>query len=719
MNRRIMAGFLGLALVGSSQTARGMMQMRDPSSAGSVGMTPLDSIGDKINNSSLNPQAVTSLPGVPTDPTLSGPRARVPKPPVGPNPVGMTTQPSLSDPVDPGTSTGGGFGRFFRRPRASASSPKAIRGGPAPKVDPSAIPSRMTWDESGDPTSMRGGGATISGRPSPYSNQTPDMPRRQASTPALDDSDGTAVPGRPAPLRAEVPRQGRPKLVQGGEASASKPRPQSPVGVNPQVLPPSQPAPPIPSTLPTIDPTEPTTPLDLPPIGSPPVESASGLSSAPAAADSNAILPLVDVAPQPLPEMPKPPPSLPTGPTADLGPPPEGMPIETLKVESIPPAIVNPPIAEPTAPNPAPTTPTPVDPELKRTSGDPTAIWIGPPREKDRPFASARAAAVGDEVITVHQVEALVVEKYKTMTAGQQVPDAEKREALNALGVMALEHLIEQSLVLQEAKRKMKNPKMKQNFDEFVNKRWREEKLPGLLQKTATTNEYELKRKLAEQGQSYAEMQDAYHDEMLEHDFLFNEIRNKVIVDLIQLRAYYNENLQSYDQPARISWRDIEVNVAKYPDRAAARKQADAILARLRRKEDFVAVARSSSDAPNASKGGLYPDMTPGGYGTPSVNDTLNAIAEGEISPVLEAPMSFHIVRVESRRAAGPLPFDEVQKQVAEEVFKAKMEKARDEYIAKLRAKTLVRVMPMFEKPKGDPNANGRADANLVPASNR
>ncbi len=733
MNRRMMAGLLGLALalVGSSQTALGM-QMRDPSSAGTVGFTPLDSIGEKINGNSVDPQTTTTPPGVPTDPTTTGPLARVPKPPVGPNPVGMTTQPSLSEPVYLGPPTaGGGFGWFFRRPRTSAATSKANRGGPASmKVDPAAIPSRMTWDDSGDPNPMKVGTGTVSGRPSPYANQSPELPRRQANAPALDDSDGTAVLGRPAPLRSDVPRQGRPKLIQSGEPAASKPRPRNPVGVNPRVLPPSRPAPPIPSTLPTSDPSEPTTPVEPAARSSPPLDPAVG--SAPAA-ESTAppTLPAIDAAPNPLPEMPEPPPSLPTGPTVDVRPPPEAMPAEALKPETTPPVTANPTVAEPIAPSPVQATSnpakptdaststgaTPVDPEIKRTSGDPTAIRIEKEREKDRPFASARAAAVGDEVITVHQVEALAVEKYKTMTAGQQVSDAEKREILNTLGAMALEHLIEQSLVLQEAKRKMKSPKMKQNFDEFVNKRWHDEKLPGLLQKTATTNEYELKRKLAEQGQSYAEMQDSYHNEMLEHDFLFNEIKNKVNLDLIQLRAYYNENLKSYDQPARISWREVEVSVAKYPDRAAARKRADAILARLRRKEDFAAVAQSSSDGPTASKGGLYADMTPGGYGIPSVNDTLNVIAEGEISPVLEAPMSFHIIRVESRRAAGPLPFDEVQRQVAEEVFKTRMEQAREQYIAKLRAKTLVRVMPMFERPKGDPN--GRADANLMPASNR
>ena len=321
-------------------------------------------------------------------------------------------------------------------------------------------------------------------------------------------------------------------------------------------------------------------------------------------------------------------------------------------------------------------------------------------------------------MITVHQVEVLVQDKYKSMTAGQQVSDADKRELINMLGTMALDHLIDQSLILQEANKKLKSPKAKQAFDEFVSKRWRDERLPPLLAKYTAANEYELKHKLDDEGISYADMQATYHRDMLEHDFLFNEIKNKICVDLNEQRKYYNENTQQYDQPARIDWREIEISIAKYPDRDAARRQANAVRARLK-KEDFAAVARSASDGPTASKGGFYAAMTPGSYGIPAVNEALDALPVGKLSPVIEAPTGFHIVRVDSRRAAGPLRFDEVQKKVAEAVFERNMTRAREEYLAKLKGKTLVRVMPIFRKPGDASQAEPGADPNLVPASIR
>ena len=50
---------------------------------------------------------------------------------------------------------------------------------------------------------------------------------------------------------------------------------------------------------------------------------------------------------------------------------------------------------------------------------------------------------------------------------------------------------------------------------------------------------------------------------------------------------------------------------------------------------------------------------TPGSYAVKSINDALDALPIGQISGVLEGPDSFHVLRVENRRPAGPASFEE------------------------------------------------------------
>ena len=734
MDRRIVAGFVGLALVGPSGTASG--QVRDPNSAGMVGYTPLDPVADRINN---NPARPTAGSNVPTDPTESGPPARVPTPPVGPYPVALTPEPALAESIDEGYSNGP-FGWFGRRNRAAATR-KAQRTQPpaSSRFDPATVPAGVAWDESGqNPTATQ---STTAGRPAPFGGVLPDYPRPQALTAAEADDLGGGVgtgTGRAAPFRDEVPRQARPRI---GGARQATPRLRLPgsAGDGPTTAPPAaDPTPPVPSTLPDFAPAtadQPTTQAPavnpvreaLPPVPMPPVPMPPGSGTASGSAPTT---PRPETGPPALPEVAEPSPATPAGPTLEPLPPlapsepaPAAQPSPSPPGEAA--AIAPTPIGTAATQLVAVPTADPVDPQLLRTStrdqaaaADPTAIRIDKDRDKDRPFASARAAAVGNAVITVHQVETMVVERYKMLTDGQSVPKAERDEMLNTLAVMALDRLIDQSLVLQEARLKMKNPKMKQQFDDFADKQWRADKLPGLLQKNGTTNEYELRRKLADEGRSYAEMQENYRNDMLEHDFLYQQVKNKINTDLVKLKAYYNQHIHDFDQPARLSWREIEISVARYPDREAARREAGAALARLR-KEDFAAVATAVSNGPTASQGGLYADMTPGNYGILPVNAVLGTIPLGTISPVIEAPDSFHIVRVESRRAAGPLRFDEVQRKVSDAVFREEFERARDGYLAKLRSRTLVRVMPMFEQAKAAQQRGERGDGPATPATDR
>jgi parvulin-like peptidyl-prolyl isomerase len=371
----------------------------------------------------------------------------------------------------------------------------------------------------------------------------------------------------------------------------------------------------------------------------------------------------------------------------------------------------------PVAPAPAPAAPPASDPEVKRVVDNITAIKLLPDPPKELPFATLRAAAVGDEVITIEELNVVVSQRMEEMSGAGPMSDQEKRQVVNMIASQALDHMIDQAVILQEAHRRMKNSKAQVMFNEFVDKTWREEELPPLLRKTTSANEYELKRKLTEEGKSYEGMKEAFRKKMLARDFLGSEIRNKVTCDLAEQRAYYNEHLKDFEQPARFTWREIEISLAKNPNRAEARAKADSVLARLLRDEDFGEVARAVSDGPTATKGGLYPDMTPGSYGIPVVNDELNRLPIGQISTVLEAPSAFHIVRVESRREAGPLRFDEVQDKIKPKVMERNYQKAIENYLNRLRSKTLIRTM--FDNSESDPRLARRNDPSVRPASNR
>ena len=213
-----------------------------------------------------------------------------------------------------------------------------------------------------------------------------------------------------------------------------------------------------------------------------------------------------------------------------------------------------------------------------------------------------------------------------------------------------------------------------------------------MLRKYHAANEHELKEKLAEQGQTLDEIREAYKLDFLAKGFMEQKLGPKMKVELPEMRDYYNAHLHDFDRPAQVVWREVLVEVEKSPSRAAARQKADAILARLTRGEDFEKVAQTASEGPNKAKGGLW-ETTPGGYAVEAVNSALQTLPQKQISQVIEGPSSYHIVRVESRRDAGPARFDEVQDESREKLHRFKIQKESTAYIDNLRAKTIVTTM--------------------------
>jgi hypothetical protein len=176
----------------------------------------------------------------------------------------------------------------------------------------------------------------------------------------------------------------------------------------------------------------------------------------------------------------------------------------------------------------------------------------------------------------------------------------------------------------------------------------------------------------------------------------------KMTVSLPEMREYYLEHLHDFDQPAQIVWREVVVDFDKFKSRTEARAKADVLLGRLLRGEDFAKLASAESHGPNKVKGGIW-ETSPGGYGVEAVNVALDSLPMGRISQVIEAPTSYHIVRVEKRRAAGPASFAEVEVQdkIRNTIFNEKIRRETSTFIAKLRKRTLI--WTMFDPPEKDP----------------
>ena len=338
------------------------------------------------------------------------------------------------------------------------------------------------------------------------------------------------------------------------------------------------------------------------------------------------------------------------------------------------------------------------------------------PEHVDEHVLAQSAAHVGEDVITLRELRRAYKQRLLQVSGGH--PESLSVRAKNELARQSLEDLVDRTLLIQEAKRLVKDEKKFDLVMKDADKYWRENELKSMLQRTHMASESELASKLKSEGLSLEEVRDDFRAMFISRGFQRSRLESKLSAGMTEQYEYYEKHIHEFDEPARVTWREIEVVCGRHPDRAAARRKAEAVLERLRRNEDFEATARKYSEGPTRAAGGLW-TTAPESYGEPAVRRELQTLPTRQISGIIEGATSFHIIRVDERRAAGPKPFHEVQDEVRAKLRELKFTAKNDAMLDQLRRETVI--TSMFDASKaggasatsadGPSGVEGRAEA--------
>ncbi len=136
------------------------------------------------------------------------------------------------------------------------------------------------------------------------------------------------------------------------------------------------------------------------------------------------------------------------------------------------------------------------------------------------------------------------------------------------------------------------------------------------------------------------------------------------------ITGYYEAHASDrFTAPEEVRARHILIELRPDADeqaRAAARKKAEDVLAKVKQGGDFAALAKEFSDDPgSASKGG---DLGLFGRGkmVPQFDDAAFALASGQLSEVVESPFGFHIIKVDEKLSGGTKPLEAVRTEIVQ-----------------------------------------------------
>jgi peptidyl-prolyl cis-trans isomerase D len=151
-------------------------------------------------------------------------------------------------------------------------------------------------------------------------------------------------------------------------------------------------------------------------------------------------------------------------------------------------------------------------------------------------------------------------------------------------------------------------------------------------------------------------------------------LRSRMTVTPQEAQARYNQNIQVYSTPEQIRASHILFKT-EGKDEAAVRKQAEAVLAKVKAGEEFAALAKQYSEDTSKDSGGDL-DFFGRGAMVKEFEDAAWALSPGQTTDLVKTSHGFHIIKLTDKRAAATKTFAEVRAQVEDQI---KWEKAQAE----------------------------------------
>jgi peptidyl-prolyl cis-trans isomerase C len=170
------------------------------------------------------------------------------------------------------------------------------------------------------------------------------------------------------------------------------------------------------------------------------------------------------------------------------------------------------------------------------------------------------------------------------------------------------------------------------------------------------------------------------------------EIVRKINVSDKEVKEYYDANLEKFKQPEQVKASHILIKVDPKADesgKAEARKQIEMIQKKVKKGEDFEALAKEYSGCPSSTKGGDLGYFGRGQMVKP-FEDAAFALEPGQVSNIVETRFGYHLIKVIEKKPPTTMSFDEVKERIQRYLKQQRIREKVLAYVEELRGKAKV-----------------------------
>ena len=162
----------------------------------------------------------------------------------------------------------------------------------------------------------------------------------------------------------------------------------------------------------------------------------------------------------------------------------------------------------------------------------------------------------------------------------------------------------------------------------------------GTLRKRFTGTDEEFAKKAAENGLSLTDLKQGIRENMAIRKLVAQEVQPKIVVSDAEVQKFYDENGERMQRPEQVNASHILIGFkpgATDADKAAAKKKAEEVAAKLKAGGDFAQLAKDNSDDPGSKVQGGDLGWFSKGQMVPAFDAAAFALKSGETSGLVES----------------------------------------------------------------------------------
>ncbi len=208
-------------------------------------------------------------------------------------------------------------------------------------------------------------------------------------------------------------------------------------------------------------------------------------------------------------------------------------------------------------------------------------------------------------------------------------------------------------------------------------------------------SEQAFTKALGDQHVTLAQLKANQRRQILVNKVLESQVASKVAVTPQDVEDFYKKNPDKFQRPESAHAQHILIRVPPNADAAAkakAKAEAEAILKQVKGGADFAALAKEKSQDPGSAPGGGDLGFFGKGQMVPQFEEAAFKLKPGEVSPIVETPFGYHIIKMIERKPAGVVTLDEARPRIEEYLKGEQANQKTMAYIGQLKAKSKIEI---------------------------